>query len=277
MFIQPYSTEELELSFCNRVYFRFGSNRSKPIEPLPRLTKQIVGDLLVPYDIHLLELAATNVDLRILVSLTATESVSAAASKIKGHISKRLSYDAMDHLPGEQQKWLGRGYFAATTGHTRTAEVASYFERQTNHHGYDDRPRSPTYVDSFALDESLLATDHAVARLRYHLVFATEARRGVFHDVSAPRVTEAWRRLEPEWKAVIEKVSFLPDHVHIAVSVHPVVSPAALVVALMNEAQEIVWEHFAGMLFAQRSNACGNRVPTSVRSGTCEVPLWRRM
>jgi REP element-mobilizing transposase RayT len=35
------------------------------------------------------------------------------------------------------------------------------------------------------------------------------------------------------------KISFVPDHVHIAVRVHPVVSPAALSVELMNAAQEL--------------------------------------
>lgn len=40
------------------------------------------------------------------------------------------------------------------------------------------------------------------------------------------------------------KVSFLPDHVHVAVQARPGVSPASLVVLLMNAAQRVVWERF---------------------------------
>ena len=37
---------------------------------------------------------------------------------------------------------------------------------------------------------------------------------------------------------VLLKVSFLPDHVHVAVRVHPSVAPAVLVAELMNSDNE---------------------------------------
>jgi len=40
------------------------------------------------------------------------------------------------------------------------------------------------------------------------------------------------------------KVSFVPDHVHMALRLHPSVSPAELIVDLMNLGQEFMWEHF---------------------------------
>lgn len=43
----------------------------------------------------------------------------------------------------------------------------------------------------------------------------------------------------------LEEVSFVPDHVHLAVHIHPSVSPAKSVVALMNAAQELLWTEFA--------------------------------
>lgn len=244
MFIQPYTIDEIDFAYCNRVYLRFRTHRRKPVAALSLLTNQVMGDLLAAYGIQLLEFGTTDIDLRILVSLAATESVSVATSKIKGRLSKWISDQVAIESHNEKQKWLGRGYFASTSGHARTAEVTGYLDRQSNHHGYDKRPRPPIYVQNFNLDETILRTDHAISRLRYHFVLATEWRRGVFHDVSAPVITTRWRKIQTDLKAVIEKVSFLPDHVHIAVSVHPLVSPAFLVVALMNEAQAAMWEHF---------------------------------
>ena len=43
----------------------------------------------------------------------------------------------------------------------------------------------------------------------------------------------------------VEKVSFVPDHVHLAVRTHPTQSPGAIIVALMNAAQELMWTEFA--------------------------------
>ncbi len=43
---------------------------------------------------------------------------------------------------------------------------------------------------------------------------------------------------------VIDKVSFLPDHVHVALALHPSRSPAEIVLAVMNAAQELVWGSF---------------------------------
>ena len=36
----------------------------------------------------------------------------------------------------------------------------------------------------------------------------------------------------------------MPDHVHLAVTLHPAVDPASIVVALMNAAQEVLWSQF---------------------------------
>lgn len=37
----------------------------------------------------------------------------------------------------------------------------------------------------------------------------------------------------------------MPDHVHLAVRTHPSLSPAMVVVALMNASQELMWNGFA--------------------------------
>ena len=45
-------------------------------------------------------------------------------------------------------------------------------------------------------------------------------------------------------KIALVKVSFVPDHVHLALKMHPSVAPAEVVTTLMNSAQELVWRDF---------------------------------
>jgi REP element-mobilizing transposase RayT len=247
MSIQPFTVDELEFAWCHRLYLRFRTHRRRVVERLRLLDRETLSGLMEMYNVHVLEVSGDCIDLRVLASLTLAESVSAAASKIKGRISKWLS----DHCQGDftyaQQRWLGRGYFASTTGKSTSVDVAAYLDRQAEHHGYDRRARPPVFVQKYEVtdrEERLLATEHAVTSLRYHLVLATPWRRGVFSQESASAVTGNWRAQHTELKAVIQKVSFVPDHVHIAVELHPTVSPAAVVVRLMNSAQDMMRERF---------------------------------
>jgi len=57
--------------------------------------------------------------------------------------------------------------------------------------------------------------------------------------------SRAWRDLEQTSRFALLKVSFVPDHVHIALNVHPAVAPGPLVVDLMNAAQAVIWRDFS--------------------------------
>jgi putative transposase len=256
MNIASFSSDELEFAWCNRMYIGFRTHRRKPIECLRQLDKKTLSELLDPYEIHVLEFSTTTIEIRALVSLTVFDSASSAASKIKGRLSKWIS-NYMDMGTNANQKWLGRGYFATTTGKSTAEEVSAYLERQGEHHGYDPLPHSPVFVrtyDHTAADERLLATDHAVTRLRYHLVLATEWRHGVFSEESAALVADGWRAMQTEARAVIEKVSILPDHAHLSVDLHPTVLPVSVVIALMNTAQNLMLEKFESALIRARVN-----------------------
>ena len=51
-------------------------------------------------------------------------------------------------------------------------------------------------------------------------------------------------------KGGARKVSFLPDHVHLAIHTHPSVMPADVVLEFLNSSQELVFESFDGLLIA---------------------------
>ena len=240
MRMQAYTLEELRFAWCNRILMRCRSHRCRPNAHLQSLTHGILSDLLNPYGVHLLEFATTSNEFQTMLSLAPNESTSSAASKTKGRISKWLS----DHQPDSSERTkLARGYFAVTLGKPNSKSIEDYLNQQSEHHGYDQRARPPVYLQSFDhTDEMLqrLATDHASTLLRYHLVLATWHRRGVFTDETGRGVTDRWRDLQQGY--LLDKVSFVPDHVHIALTLHPVQSPAAVVATLMNAAQELMWD-----------------------------------
>lgn len=47
-------------------------------------------------------------------------------------------------------------------------------------------------------------------------------------------------KIQQELRFALLKVSFVPDHVHVALKSHPAVSPATIAAALMNAAQQVV-------------------------------------
>jgi putative transposase len=244
MLIQPYSIAELHFAWSFRVYVRFRTHHRRRNEALARLDSATLGKLLEPYEINVLEISAGTLDVRAMLSLRVQESVSAAVRRLKGRISKWLSTQSAD---SGEKKILGRGYFAVTTGKSTADEIAKYLDSQGQHHGYETRVRPPVYVktsERVGESRSQLATDHAVKSIRFHIVFATQWRKGVFSEATGRAIAERWRSLEPSARFSIVKVSFVPDHVHIAVETHPAVSPAEVVEKLMNSAQELMWERF---------------------------------
>ncbi len=248
MYIQPYELDELRFAYCYRVYLRFKTHRAKPQPALAELDLAFLKAIADRYGIHILEANSSATELLLLASLRPQESVAAFASKLKGNISKWLRETLAQTTPANL---LSKGYFACTTGQTAALAVEQYLENQADHHGYGTRPRPPIYVGKYELrpaDEARLKAAHAQTFLQHHLVLASWRRRGVFSDESGKAVAECWRRLLSDRPAAPLKVSFVPDHVHLALRVHPVVSPAALIVELMNAAQELMWAEFANSI-----------------------------
>jgi REP element-mobilizing transposase RayT len=244
MFIQPYQREELSFAWCHRVYYRFQTYRKTPQPLLAELDAMTLNSLVEPYGLHILEASGGQTEVRLLASLTPEESVSASVGKIKGRVSKWLR-EQLDLA--EPRKLLSRGYFACTTGKASAEAVDQYLEQQGEHHGYASRANPPLFVQTYPLtsdDERRLSTPHAVTHLRHHLVLATWRRKGVFGRAEGEAIAGRWREIQEEARMVVQKVSFVPDHVHLAVHVHPSVSPAELVTVLMNTAQELCWKDF---------------------------------
>jgi REP element-mobilizing transposase RayT len=209
--------------------------------------------LLQEYGIHILEATASQADVRVLASLRPEETVAACASRMKGRVSKWLR----EQLKlSEEQKLLSRGYFACTTGVSSEDAVLAYLDSQGEHHGYASRPLPPVFVANYsrsATHDERLNANHAVTILQFHIVLSTWRRGGIFGRSDAEAVAACWCEAQRQCPIFIEKVSFVPDHVHLAVHLHPGHSPAQIVVTLMNASQELMWNEHANAAIRARA------------------------
>jgi REP element-mobilizing transposase RayT len=244
MLLEPYEAQQLSLAFCYRVYFRWRTHRRQARPELTALNADVLNELLGPYQIHVLEAETSSIDSLVLASLRPEASVAATASIMKGRVSKwlreQLGLDQPTNL-------LGTGYFASTCGKSTSQTIEQYLETQAEHHGYLHHALPPVFVREFALGsdvEDRLKAKHSATILQYHVVLSTWNRQGVFSEHAAECVAESWRALERELRFAIRKVSFVPDHVHLAVKAHPALSPETLIVRLMNSGQELMWDRF---------------------------------
>jgi REP element-mobilizing transposase RayT len=237
MLIQPYVSQELQFAYCYRVYLRWRTHRVKPCTSLAKLNKSIFSELAEPYDIHVLEMASDLTDLLTEVSLKPIETVLGAASKLKGQVSKWLRIELGLQEP---RNLLSLGYFACTVGKSTSAEVDAYLDSQGEHHGYSARAIPPVYLQEYHVDETNITPRHAKVISQFHVVLATSRRIGVFGSERAKCVAERWLALQSQSRFALLKVSFVPDHVHIAMRLHPSLSPADAVVELMNSSQDLM-------------------------------------
>ena len=283
MYYEPYAASQLHLAYCHRVHYRFQTHCRLPQPCLEGLRRDEFQASLAAYGIRLLDVASDEVDLLCQVSLRPEECVAACASKFKGRLSKWLRTTQGLELPA---KLLATGYLACTVGDPTSQEIEGYIGRQGSHHGYNERPLPPVFVASCPLppgDAVRLAAAHNVSLLRYHLVFGTMQRRGVFTQTEAAGVVAAWQDLQAAAQFALLKVSFVPDHVHAAVRVHPSVAPLALAVRLMNVAQRVMFEQFPEVVIRYSANRLwengayvGSFGDLSSRAVRAAIEEWRR-
>lgn len=240
MFIQPYQPHELHFAYCYRVYLRCRTYRCQPCLPLASLERAELDALVRPYHLRVLKSASDATDLLAILSLQPTETISSAADKLKGRVSKWLRGSLQLLQPANL---LSKGYFACTIGKSRRQAVEKYLSQQGEHHGYNQRQLPPIFVDQYELNAEDLAgisPKHAVVVAQFHIVLATSRRHGIFGSQEGRRIAAEWRRLQEALSFALIKVSFVPDHVHIALRAHPAMSPVEIVAGLMNSAQEVV-------------------------------------
>ena len=244
MQMQPYELDELEFAYCSHVYYRWHTHWRKAQPGLARITPcQIQAERP---DVHILELESSESELALLASLRPSDSVSSAASKLKGGTSKIVRQ--MDKIDS-REKILGEGYFACTTGPRTSEELNRYLDQQGQHHGYNKRANPPVYVRTWpAPNLHDLQANRSRTVVRWHFVFSTWDRKGTFTAEAAEATLDRWEDLLSRVRFRFLKASFVPDHIHLAIQTHPAVVPAQLVPEFLNSSQDLMLEQFDDLI-----------------------------
>jgi len=236
----------LEPAYQLHVYLCFKTWRLRP-----HFADQVVRDLLqeVAYDVcgrgefHLLEAQASPDHFRLLLSLKPEQAVSRVVKALKGNLSRTLGQRFTATEP-----WLGRGYFARSSGKADLETVQSYVASQVAHHGYRGEWTEALQFVNPGFRSPAFQLPHSVAILNYHFVFATQNRAAIFDDAVAANLFHYIVAVGAKHTFEVERISVLPDHVHLIVEALPSLSVSEIALALMNNTAHWMGTRYWGVL-----------------------------
>jgi putative transposase len=206
------------------------------------LLSATLSEICERHDYHLLRAKVYPDHLRCLLSLRPAQSISTVIQKLKAN-SARLCGPALSVMP---PLWE-RGHLARSVGRVRLAAVKQYLERQAAHHGYAQR-RLPPVFQYRAEQPSVLTAAHASFELNHHLVLATRYRKGVFDSALGQALSRYWLRVASKRGFAIDRISVVPDHIHLVVRTAPKMSIEECALSLLNNGQYFVGRHAGAAL-----------------------------
>jgi putative transposase len=219
-----------------------------------------LGEICGRHDYHLLEAEPHTDHLRCLLSLRPNHVISNVIQTVKTNLSRESCVALALTAP----VWE-RGYLARTVGRARIDAVRKYLDGQAEHHGYSSRLRPPVFR-YVARDPVSLKAAHAAFELNYHLVFATRYRRAMFDSRIGGELGAYWVRVAEKRGFAIDRMSVLPDHVHLIVRTPAKMSLQGCALSLMNNAQQWMAKRFPDALVKEKVDQLWQ---SSAYAGTC--------
>jgi len=259
MFLTPYT--RLRWAYQLHYHLCFRTHRRRPFfSSRKQLLAKTLDSLCGVHGYHGLSLKIRPTDVQLVLSLRPDDRISTVLKRLKGEGSQVICKEW-----GVRPPLWARGYLARSTGRATTRAVKAYLERQTEHHGYNDRWLAPVFRFRVAVPK-MLAVAHASFELKHHLVFATKFRRGVFDSKLGQALVHYWLRVAAVRRFALDQASVLPDHVHLVVRITPKMSIEECALLLMNNGQ-----HFVGTRYPERLIEAGidQLWQASAYAGTC--------
>ena len=174
---------KLEAAYQLHFYLYFKTYCCRPLfteGPVREVITEVTSNVCQREDYHLLEARPSLDHLRLLVSLKPGQAVSRAVKMLKGNLSHELGL----RLP-ETSPWLGRGYYARSSGRVDIETVRSYVGSQVSHHGYRGEWTKALELTNPGFKSPAFQLSHAVSILNYHVVLVTKGRASVFDETIA--------------------------------------------------------------------------------------------
>jgi REP-associated tyrosine transposase len=112
----------------------------------------------------------------------------------------------------------------------------------------------------------VLTAAHSSFELTHHLVFATRYRVGVFDSALGEALSKYWLGVAGKGGFALDRISVVPDHIHLLVRIVPKMSIEECALSLLNNGQYFVDEHAPHVLVEAGIEGLWN---ASAYAGTC--------
>jgi len=257
MLLTPLDT--LTWAYQLHYYLAFRTYRRIPLFASSVIAGRLVesvNEICERHDYHLLQCKTYPDNVRCLLSLKATQSISKVVQTIKANSSRLIG--------AASQVW-GHGFLARSVGRVQISAVRTYLEQQAQHHGYANRLLPPVFRYRNANPITLFSA-HSVFELNHHLVFSTRFRAGVFTSCAAEALADYWQKVAAKWTFAVDQISVVPDHVHLLIRTVPKMNIEQCALALLNNGQYFIGKNYPQLMI---SAGVDQLWQPSAYAGTC--------
>jgi putative transposase len=198
---------------------------------------------------HLLDTKVEPAYTRLLLSLKPDQAISQAVQRLKGNISRQFSATFATRLSDLRMPTLwSRGYFARSTGKVNLDVVRSYVDSQITHHGYRGSWTQALRYRNPGFESPAFTLTHCLTILQYHLVLVTDFRIPIFDEVIAPKLFDYVIAIGKKRGFAVERMTVLPDHVHLLIEALPSLAIGDCALSLMNNTRQWMEKKYWGVL-----------------------------
>ena len=244
--------KSLEAAYQLHFYLAFKTPYLRPLLKGKReriLIGTVLDEVCARQQYHMLYSDVSDNYLRMLLSLKPEQSISQAVKYLKGNLS--VNFGRTFRLELEQQRtrtlWA-KGYFARSSGKVNLEAARNYVETQTTHHGYKGEWTKPLKYRNPDFRSPAFSLPHSVCMLDYHLVLVTKFRAQLFDEAMAPGLFNYVLTIGRKHGFAVERMSLLPDHLHLLIQAIPGLSIYECALALLNNSQRWMEKHYWGAL-----------------------------
>ncbi len=244
--------KSLESAYQLHFYLAFKTAYLRPLLRGQRernLIGTVLDEVCGRQQYHILHSDVSDNYLRMLLSLKPEQSISHAVRYLKGNLS--VNFGRTFELELEQQRtktlWA-KGYFARSSGKVNLEAARNYVETQTTHHGYQGEWTRPLKYRNPDFRSPAFSLPHSICMLDYHLVLVTKFRAPLFDEAMAPGLFNYVLAIGRKHGFAVERMSLLPDHMHLLIQAIPGLSIYECALALLNNSQQWIEKHYWGVL-----------------------------
>ena len=239
-------------SFQLHFYLYFKTHYRRPLllnESSQSLVHDVLSEVCARQDYHLMDTDISKDNLRLLVSLKPSQTVSETVKFLKGNISREFGLAFPDLLRAHFSSSLwARGYFATSSGKVNLTAARNYVDSQAEHHGYRGEWTRPLKFRNPDFKSPAFTPDHCFCKLDYHLALVTQNRLPLFDEAMAPALFDYIMAIGRKHKFAVDRIGLMPDHMHLIVEAAPSVSPEECVKAIEENTRHWVTKRYSGVL-----------------------------